>query len=354
MTEDGQEDARTVAPLADHPIAPAGWFLGSRLVQMLTSSRSPLPLVWNWLTGGLSERVRGVLPLRHVPDMNFFDEDDHFGDFFGDHRGGSKFLGRFSVGEMTSLVTRSPFGDRLRMRGIDDWFIEFDLRDCFVHYCYMRRQCLPEPDKYIGFLIVQLGDFVTRQTVMRTRLPERLNILNVRWIALQDPLGEFSERRPRLPGQRFPGTGMGHEVYETLIVEATRSGRDGIVNIPEHFHNAFLYKGFQFLNPDREGWFRKLQRDLAADIDEKGLAAVSWALYLGFLRCDGQPVRWEPQEQLFPLSERLKTYFTSREFRGAVHQAFQQVGQFSIRWEEAERYCLSAILEADITPEPPH
>jgi hypothetical protein len=224
----------------------------------------------------------------------------------------------------------------------------------------MRRRCLPEPDKYIGFLIVQLGDFVARQgdtpgrglSVMEGKLPDRLDMLNVRWIALQDPLGEFSERRPRLPGQRFPGTGMGREAYETLIGEASRSGRDGIVNFPEHFHNAFLYKNFQFLNPDREGWFRKLQRDLAQDIDAKGLAPVSWAVYLGFLTCDGQPVRWEPRRQVFALSERLKGYFKSREFRAAVHQAMQEVGPFSIRWEEADRFCLSAILESDLAAHP--
>jgi len=331
---------------------------------MVSSAATYIPLsvpgftfARNWFGRGFREHLTAVGDLfrfRLQPDANFFDEEDQIGDFFGAHRGGSKFLDRFSVSEMTSLVSGSRLGQGLLARGIDDWYIEFDLRDCFVHYCYMRRRCLPHADQYIGFLIVQLGRFAIGRddsgspgfAVMQPILSSDLNLLNARWLSLQDPLGEFSVRRQRLPGQRFPGTGLGRFAYDTLVAEAVRCGREGIVNVPEHFHNAMMYKKFQFLNPDYEGWFRKLQRDLARDIEERGLAQVSWAIYLGFLTCDEAPVVWEAREQVLAISGRLKAYFKSSAYRAAADRRMRSVGQFAVRWDEAESYCLAAILAA--------
>jgi hypothetical protein len=97
------------------------------------------------------------------PETNLFSEEDQLDECFGSHRGGSRFLGRFSIENVTSLIADSRIGAELRARGIDDWYVEFDLRDCFVHYCYIRRRSLADLDKYIGFVIIQLGGFRVSQ-----------------------------------------------------------------------------------------------------------------------------------------------------------------------------------------------
>jgi hypothetical protein len=59
--------------------------------------------------------------------------------------------------------SEQPLGDGLRAVGIDDWYLEFDLRDSFVHFGSLRRRSFADPDGFLGFLIVQRGGFgVTR------------------------------------------------------------------------------------------------------------------------------------------------------------------------------------------------
>jgi hypothetical protein len=318
-------------------------------------------------TAALSSFVRGTarfrdrvfsmadsVVLNFHPETNFFTEDESVDDFFGAHRGGCKFIDRYTVEDVTQMINDCPLGEALHSAGIDDWYVEFDLSDCFLHYGYLRRQSLPERDKYIGFIIVQIGEFKIRPPepsesrglhVVHSKLHRELNVLNIRWFSLQNPSAEFSARRPRLPGQRYPGSGMARLAFALLRDQVAAHGRDGILNVPEHFHNAFLYEGFQFLNPEDEGRFLRISADLARDIQDKGIAAVSWAIYLGFLRCDGQLARWDPHEQIFPLSTAMQSYLKCPDYLEVVEAHKGACGHFEIMWEEAESYCLSAILE---------
>lgn len=77
---------------------------------------------------------------------------------------------------------------------------------------------------------------------------------------------------------------MPEMLFNLILAMASSSNRDGMINTPEHFHNAFLYEGFMFLDAIDQAYFEKICEDLDKDIKEKGLAAVSWAIFLGFLR----------------------------------------------------------------------
>ena len=291
-----------------------------------------------------------------TPDIQMFESDGEFEDCFGAHRGGTKFIDRYSEQDIENLIRNSKLSAGLAKVGINDWYVQFDLSDCFSHYGYLRSRSLPESDQYIGFLIVQIGEFKLKKSgdeckekgfkVLEKNLPSSLNLLNIRWFSLQDPRAHFTPQRPRLPGQRYPGTGIARNAFALLVQCALNSKRDGIVNSPEHFHNAFMYEGFMFLNPSEEGKFDAMKRDLAEDIKTRGLAAVSWAIYLGFLRdASNERVKWEAKEQAFPLSDKLKNYFQSSEYKSTVNNAMQKSGSYHIIWEDAESYCLSAIVE---------
>ena len=295
------------------------------------------------------------------PDIQLFENDSEFEDCFGIHRGGTKFIDRYSEKDIENLIRESKLNEKLLKMGFDDWYIQFDLSDCFSHYGYLRSRSLPEKDQFIGFLIVQIGEFKLKKSLNsndeigfsvleRNLKSSALNLLNIRWFCLQDPRAHFAPERPRLPGQRYPGTGLGREAFALLVKCAINSQRDGIVNSPEHFHNAFMYEGFKFLNPCDEAKFCAIKRDLQEDIQTKSLAAVSWAIYLGFLRCTDkegkeETVKWESKEQAFPLSEKLKHYFSSNDYKSTVLSEMNKFGHFHIIWEEAESYCLSAIVK---------
>ena len=268
-----------------------------------------------------------------VPDFkpeNLVFESDLLGDdMFGNQRGGSKFLDLYTEEEITNVIQKSTLGEILSKTQFSDWYIEFDLSDCFVHYAYMRSKKLVEKEKYIGFLICQKGPFKLKhetqddtpgQKFVHSRLPKDLNILNIRWFSLQNPYAKFSSKSPRLPGQNYPGTGLAKECFKLILMLANAQKRDGILNVPEHYHNAFLYENFMFLNPEDQGNFEKMGSDLAEDIHDRGLAAVSWAIYFGFLRCGDKQFKWGQYEQVYPLSTKLLRYFQSSEYKTKVQK----------------------------------
>lgn len=294
------------------------------------------------------------------PAMFRYSSSSDFGDLFGSKRGGEKFIDLYSIDDATNMIRNSPAGPALDKMGFHDWFIQFDLSDCFVHYAYLKSRSIADDSKFLGMLIIQKGDFKLKSPIanpaqsnsngngfdfVHENFPTDANILNIRWFALQNPLAHFSSRKPRLPGQRFPGTGLARIFFSIFCKQALQNKRDGIVNMPEHFHNAFLYEGFQFLNPDDEGEFQKMKADLREDIEQRGLAAVSWAIYLGFLRKGDNVSKWDPQEQLFPLSHKMQKYFHLSGYDDIVKSKLQQTEKYYIKWDEAESYCLSAIIE---------
>jgi hypothetical protein len=260
-------------------------------------------------------------------------------------------LHKYTAEDIVGFIRGSPLCAELEGRGMTDWYIEFDLHDSFSHFIYLRRRSEPDRRRLIGFMIVQLSSGNIAD----------LDLLSVRWLSLQDVNGSFSARRPRLPGQRYPGSGLARSAFGLVYERVVAAGRDGILNRPEHFHNACFYRdpsklgskeGFRFWRAADEGWFSRLLADLARDLRERGLAAVSWAIYLGFLRCGDAQERWVPRDQVFAISPKCVAHFTAAEFTQGVTAGAAAAGPFSIVWDEAEKMCLGAIIElGDLSPD---
>ena len=286
-------------------------------------------------------------------DQLFTEESE---DFFGENRGGNKFIGKYKEKDIESMIRRSSVFPMLS-KDFPDWYVQFDLSDCFSHYGYVRSKSLPEKDKYIAFIIVHVGIFSLEQPnrvglgadCIRKYLPKKVDFLNIKWFSLQNPRAHFTVERPRLPGQMFPGTGMGRKALKLLTALAVNEGRDGIVNNPEHFHNAYFYEGFMFLNPTDQGRFQRMIRDLKPDMKEHKLSIVSWAIYLGFLTENGKKIKWNLHEQVLPLSMSMVRYFHRWEYRKEVKRAESASGPFRINWEKAKQSALSAIMNETCT-----
>ena len=140
------------------------------------------------------------------------------------------------------------------------------------------------------------------------------------WLQLQDPVREFT-RRP-LPGQDHPGLGLFKELTQLMLEYVRETRVEALVNVPEFYHNAVLYAPlYKFFDPEREGWFQALRRDLK----ELGLADASFAVEEGrVFGQDGRPIEWGPSEQVYAVSGAPLEYFQSGAYKSRAEAASQQ------------------------------
>lgn len=148
------------------------------------------------------------------------------------------------------------------------------------------------------------------------------NLIVVEWIETIDPKAHFTAERPQLPGQKKPGLGILSYIKRFLMLLGTDLARDGFLKIADHVHNAIIYADiFMFVNPDRQGYLNALRRDM----EKFTLSDIAW----GFLTetiYDGQtgaPEKYNPSEQVLPLSDRLMEHFTSRTYAASVKEIYE-------------------------------
>jgi acetoin utilization deacetylase AcuC-like enzyme len=138
------------------------------------------------------------------------------------------------------------------------------------------------------------------EVVLERRRVAGVEALYVHWLSLRNPRAQFSERRPRLPGQEVPGLGLSREIGTMLALMAARVGVGAVVFRPAHYHTAYAARHtFQFVNPDRQGRFEALVRDLA----DAPLVEATLAIDQGKVTMNGAPYAWEADEMIYWLRE---------------------------------------------------
>ncbi|HYG69666.1 MAG TPA: histone deacetylase, partial [Anaeromyxobacteraceae bacterium] len=138
------------------------------------------------------------------------------------------------------------------------------------------------------------------EVILEKRRVLGVEVLYVHWLSLRNPRAQFSDNRPRLPGQEVPGLGLAREAGSMLARMAIRLGLGGVAFRPAHFHTAYTARhDFEFVDPHRQGRFEALVRDT------KGLplAEVTGLLDEGRIRANGQPYAWEADEMAYWLRE---------------------------------------------------
>jgi acetoin utilization deacetylase AcuC-like enzyme len=144
------------------------------------------------------------------------------------------------------------------------------------------------------------GPQVLVEAILEKRPCLGVPMLYIHWLSLRDPRARFSERRPRLPGQEVPGLGMARESATMLMRMAVRLGLGGMVFRPSHYHLAYSARhSFAFVDPDRQGRFEALVRDLA----DRPLLEATQAVTEGRVLLNGQPYAWEADEMAYWLRE---------------------------------------------------
>ena len=144
------------------------------------------------------------------------------------------------------------------------------------------------------------GPQVLVEAILEKRPCLGVPMLYIHWLSLRNPRARFSERRPRLPGQEVPGLGMARESATMLMRMAVRLGLGGMVFRPSHYHLAYSARhSFAFVDPDRQGRFEALVRDLA----DRPLGEATRLVTEGRVLLNGRPYAWEADEMAYWLRE---------------------------------------------------
>ena len=143
-----------------------------------------------------------------------------------------------------------------------------------------------------------LAELVLARQRLETPLagePDLPEVLFVHWLTLRHPLAATKVGRPLLPGQDLPGLGLAREFSEILRRIATRLGLAGVAIRPAWFHIAYASRrDFRFVNPEIQGRFEALIRDMAP----LNLVEATVAVAEGRARLNGVPWAWDPGEML--------------------------------------------------------
>ncbi|KAL6070249.1 Protein kinase domain-containing protein [Balamuthia mandrillaris] len=317
----------------------------------------------------------------HEDDGLGLTEEDLLASSLMGHKGPPLLLGVYSKEFVMETFEQFGITPRLHGAGFDHLEFQLDTSDPFVHHLLVTDERLkhnPTPtDRHLLSLFVRrqqmrVCDFVARPSSpppqvggggegeqaeskgevkqlyvretcrecsewMEGRLKEvELKISVIEWLSMQNPVQEFREERPRLPGQDHPGLGVARPFLDMLLHLAQKQGRDGLLNKPQYYHNAYLYanKGFLFVSPQDEAFYRTITMDLQQELEDKGLAAVSWAIFGDCLRCTTSGnaiVRWEKLPQMRSMSATMSSYFEDETYEQLVQKCMRP-GSFHIDW----------------------
>jgi hypothetical protein len=184
-----------------------------------------------------------------------------------------------------------------------------------------RRERLQVWDDERGDLLVELvcqfADLKPRAGAAVASDGSVWRMLAVEWLLMQNPRRPFVDPAARLPGQRHPGLGLGRSVMALLEVMAGRLDRDGLLAFPEHYHNGFFYdRRFAFVDPQRQGELKALERDLGG----LTLAEASWAVDAGLVTDQetGAPYVWRGEEMVRAMRGVAESYFAASSYRQIV------------------------------------
>lgn len=259
---------------------------------------------------------------RDKPSGRLISDDDILADLTKKERP-RLFLDFYSEEGVRKALDEYGIFKDLRKRGFKDFIIILDTRDPYRHKfrAYYEKK---KSDHLLCEAYLRKKCFIVKPVFSTIIKDEPFTLIVIEWLTLQDPTSKFTPRRPQLPGQKYPGLRIGRKVLEIFINMCLRLKTDGLLNIPEHYHNATFYsRYFKYFNPQTEGFFQAIQRDLK----HWGIYKLSWAIYWECLleTTSGNYWKWFTDEQILPISAKIKHYFNSTEYRSQVKKASQSV-----------------------------
>jgi hypothetical protein len=222
-----------------------------------------------------------------------------------------RFLNSYTVSDMLAIVDRVGLSEHLRARGFARPIIELNVDDEQIHYFRLYDGDTTPENILIDLRITESRFLPDKRFFEDGRDLSTLDMVVIEWLSMQDPRGGFSSDRPQLPGQMKPGLGALRYMIKMMYIVAEGVTKDGFLDVPDHMHGAVMYsKNFKFFDPAHEAVLRAILRDLR----KYSLTDLSWGMITNTVidTSTGKPQVYDPSEQIFPVSKRLRDYFKSK------------------------------------------
>jgi len=242
----------------------------------------------------------------------------------------NRLFGRYDPGELRERLEAAGLLAGLSERGYPDPVLRLSCADPTD-----QRICLyageESRDRLLLEARLQIAPFHPRRPIGSFTETSSFRMLVIHWLVLSSPDGTFTVDRPRLPGQERPGLGLLKPTIELLKSFSRELSVDGVLDVPDHFHTALFYSSaFRYLDPEAEGRFQAIARDLSG----VPLALASDAIREGCLvdRRTGDPTPWPAAEQVMATRGPLRRFLRSPTYREAEKRAYAD-HRFVVNWD---------------------
>ena len=248
-------------------------------------------------------------------------------ELMSDH-GSNRLLERFSDKEVVSALKDYKVWDLLAEKGYKNPRLLIRSIDPFRQTVKILDDASSPEDEEHTLCELRIFDAHLKGPCPTNNEVIEVDALVIDWLVFQNPRAKFTQERQRLPGQKFPGLGIMARCMTAILDLAKQTGKEAVINIPEYYHNAVLYKpAFCFFSPFVEGRFQALQEFLK----NLSLADASHAVTNGLVwnETKNELFTWKPHEQMLGISPKIKTYFESDTYKNQVREAKEQ-SKFSL------------------------
>ncbi len=298
---------------------PMAWTVAYNFIHsVITGARIP----WALRPSNIRARVRRVAEGLTTDDLQQGRSelsDLDIEDFLARRTGSGLFMDFYTAQGVETALERYGYLDLLREKGFDTLLLSVDADDperqiLRIHFDERDREHM------LVELVVRYRTLVTPDEAVEEGIQNTFRMLSIEWLLMQDPTAEFTLERRKLPGQTYPGLGMGRWTVEILRMMAERLDCMGLMNIPQHYHNAYLYsKQMLCFSPEDQGYLDAMKRDLG----KLPLVETSEAVDAGQLReaSSEEPVAWMGKPQVMPVQPALNGYFARQGYIRAVAEA---------------------------------
>jgi hypothetical protein len=242
----------------------------------------------------------------------------------------NRLFGRYGPEELRDRLVASGLLAGLSERGYTDPLLRLSCADPSD-----QRICLYAGEEARERLLLetrlQLAPFHPRRPIGPFTEESSFRMLVIHWLVLSSPDGTFTVDRPRLPGQEKPGLGLLNPTIALLKALSRELSVDGVLDVPDHFHTALFYsRAFRYLDPEAEGRFLAIARDLSGI----PLTLASDAIREGCLveRTTGASISWPAAEQVLALRGPLARFLRSPSYREARNRALAD-HRFVVNWD---------------------
>ena len=273
---------------------------------------------------------------RDDPDDWSFTEEEILGDL-NQRRGTQLVLDYYTVQGVEFAFERYGILKKIRERGYTELRLEGDPSDPGHQVLRIYGDYKYGGETSLLVEIVARRRFVDapQNFSVEGQEAEKIEVLMIEWLLLQDPHKPFSIQRPRLPGQKHRGLGIAVEIQEMLIQLCRRLGLVGILDLPSHLHSGTYGQDYYgFIDARQEGRIRAMRHALAGF----SLAHASWlAEEARVYTQEGEAVEWKPEPQILAVDKKLKAYYDSKYYIQKRDEEFQRLLDSGIHVRDPER-----------------